>query len=352
MTHKILLIDFEASGHHIDLYWRTLEHSCTNYEIKKLIPKKFKNKIKTPLKNDVVFFDTQQNLMQKIEEIATANDHLILFISADYIQLSLALKLLKYSKYKIRFLYIKSLSVRIFQFKAILKCVQRYILSSIFLHGNDRKIAYIEKDAVKFWSRFLDVRRLCYIPDLYIEPKFIQTEDKVTDSYILVIGAITNRKNIELLIDSLEQAQLKLKVKIRGKIDEEIMEFLQKKRKVNKFVKLDFRDEFISREQYYRYIRNAEIIWLCYTGYDVGSSGVLLDSIFFKKPILATRFGYMGSLLSDGANIQLFSSLELIPRTELIQDWSRLIVDDHFRKKLLSDHSSTEIKKKLSEFFC
>jgi len=351
MVPKILLIDFEASGHHIDLYWRTLERLCTDYEITKLIPGKFKNNINTPFKNDVLFFDTQENLIQKIEEIAFANDHLILFISADYIQFSLALKLLKYSKHKLRFLYIKSLSVRTLHLKSILKYTKRYILSYLLLHGNDRKIAYIEKDAVKSWSRFLDRSKLHFIPDLYIEPRYIQTEGKVTDSYILVIGAITKRKNIALLIDSLEQAQLKFKVKIRGKIDEKIMKFLQKKCKVNKFTMLDYKNEFISREQYYQYIRDAEIIWLCYTGYDVGSSGVLLDSIFFRKPILATRFGYMGSLLSDGANIKLFSSLKLIPKTELIQDWSRLIVDDDFRKKLLSDHSSTEIKKNLGEFF-
>lgn len=349
---KIYLVDFEVSGHHVDLYWRSLTLAFPEAQIIKLLPAKFKNDPLISNYNDIIFFENQTDLICIFTNTSKFSpDALYYFISADYIKFSLAFSIFRLPNLKLRFLFVKSSIIRRIQFKAVAKFSIRLVLIWIILIRKNRKIAFIEKDAVDYWANIFSKKKVFYIPDLFVLPgETIDEQLKFDHRSILVIGAINSRKNIELLIQSCEIHEVCIRVVIRGIIDPNIVDKLNSDAKKLKHVRLDIENRFLTRREYYEYINSCGAVWLCYSGYDVGASGVLLDAIFYRKPIIATKHGYLGAFLSENTDIKLFNSKKIIPRDTIVSDWHEMKVNCSDRKKILQMHSVTNLRNRLSEF--
>ena len=124
------------------------------------------------------------------------------------------------------------------------------------------------------------------IPDYIYTPTDYNKEiSNVEIKYdFIMVGIMGADKNIEHIIEYFSKTSYR--VLIAGRfIDEERSKHLSSLVSENIII----RDEYLSLEEYERLINQAKYILLPYLkGYDTHSSGVVLDAIFRKKPVIVS----------------------------------------------------------------
>lgn len=161
---------------------------------------------------------------------------------------------------------------------------------------------------------------------------------------VLVVGAITKRKNIDLLVDIVNEMRsrysLQLHVTIAGKIS------INYSRQLSKiltkiFPHYSITNSFLSDEQLYSYINQSDLVWCLYQSKHVSSSGIALHSGFIGTPFISFDQGCLSSILNccpNSIRVRPSSSLEQIAH-QIYLKYSKsslsttLAIDTQFEQK-------------------
>ncbi|WP_144154263.1 glycosyltransferase [Paraburkholderia sp. BCC1885] len=116
--------------------------------------------------------------------------------------------------------------------------------------------------------------------------------------YLLVYGAITERKGIHELIDALAERQDPVRLLIAGEQDADTRAYLQSITSaltpppviLDRFIPDDVERDLFSA---------CDAVWLGYKGH-YGMSGVLVQAYRFNKPVIATSDGLIGWFCRNG----------------------------------------------------
>ncbi|MGV2293284.1 glycosyltransferase [Trinickia sp. YCB016] len=120
----------------------------------------------------------------------------------------------------------------------------------------------------------------------------------VPGHYLLVYGAITDRKGIRELVEALMAMDDPPTLIVAGEQDMEIREFLQENAPRMSPTPLML-DSFISNETEFDLFSACDAVWLGYKGH-YGMSGVLVQAYRFGKPVIATAEGLIGWFCQTG----------------------------------------------------
>jgi glycosyltransferase involved in cell wall biosynthesis len=116
--------------------------------------------------------------------------------------------------------------------------------------------------------------------------------------YILVYGAINERKGIRELVEALMQMDDPPTLLVAGEQDPQTREFLQEHAPHMSPTPLML-DSFISNETEFDLFSACDAVWLGYKGH-YGMSGVLVQAYRFGKPVIATADGLIGWFCQTG----------------------------------------------------
>lgn len=194
---------------------------------------------------------------------------------------------------------------------------------------------------------FSSVKDFSYYNSIFI-PDFIFDKDKYINNkknessgdYFLCIGSISPKeKNYEELVSSF--IKTKQKLIIAGPLlDEKLKNYL--KNLVKDAINIELKLKYLSNEEYTHLITNAKGMILPYRKhlYYGRSSGVLLESIFFNKPVIAPVF----LLKFNQVNGYGYDSQEKLE--QIIQTQNLVPLDN---SQLLSQYDINVIEKKIKE---
>ncbi|GLU30534.1 glycosyltransferase [Trinickia caryophylli] len=117
--------------------------------------------------------------------------------------------------------------------------------------------------------------------------------------YLLVYGAITDRKGIRELVAALECMDEAPTLVVAGEQDAQIREFLgvHAGRLTPAPVVMD---SFVTNETELDLFSACDAVWLGYKGH-YGMSGVLVQAYRFRRPVIATAEGLIGWFCRDGS---------------------------------------------------
>lgn len=156
----------------------------------------------------------------------------------------------------------------------------------------------------------LEYRKIRFVPDV---GQVSGTESReaarsalgfqADDFVILIYGSLTGRKGIRELLDAIDMPLVpkQIKLLVAGKPDQNIVSILSnlksnKLKKENRLVEsLGFHDD----TQEFRVFRSADLVWVGYTGGFNGSSGVLYQAGSLALPVIGNRSGLIGWLIQQ-----------------------------------------------------
>lgn len=305
---NIGIVDFEVFGHHLDLYIFALMQSLSEYNIKVFLPTSCRNhalKIGLREKN-AIFFINEKDLWVKLSK---QNLNAIIFPCADLIGFRHRYDLRNFDQKKV-FVFIKSYKIRNFSLRSLARAAYRWLWMASWSFKSGVTFGFIEFDAADYWGKRLLSNKTFFLPDIsrltFFQTDYLRHKLKPISRRILVVGAITKRKNIAGLLQALSRSSSNWSVTVAGiqseDVSHQIHEF--KKKHSHLIEELNF---FLSNDEYVNCIDKSEFIWLCYSGKDVGSSAVLIDAVQKGKKIIGSENGYMGMLLRKYSSISVYS---------------------------------------------
>lgn len=305
---KVGIVDFEVLGHHLDLYIFALIQSLNDYDTKIFLPISCRDQaLKIGLEEKISFFFVDEtDLWKKLKE---QNLEAIIFPCADLIGFRHLFKLRSFDHQKV-FVFIKSYKIRDASLRSFARALYRWLWMASWGVKTGVKFGFIEFDAADYWDKRLLSSNTFFLPDIsqltFFQPDHLYQNSKQINRRILVIGAITERKNIGGLLKALGCSSTNWSVTVAGiqsdGVSRQINEFKKKHSHLIEELNL-----FLSEDQYAACIEESEFIWLCYSGKDVGSSAVLIDAVQARKKIIGSENGYMGMLLQKYSNISVYS---------------------------------------------
>jgi glycosyltransferase involved in cell wall biosynthesis len=108
-----------------------------------------------------------------------------------------------------------------------------------------------------------------------------------------VYGAISNRKNIEILLNSIYDLESnKIGVIIAGLCDDSVLSVLleESSKELIKDKRLVVINEYLSEKQEELVFSACDIVWMGYSGH-YGMSGVLIKAVWAKRVVIACNTG-------------------------------------------------------------
>lgn len=290
---KITLVDYIGNsdengnpiGHPlktVNTYYNLLKNDL-NLEV--VVPKNYKRLVEA---DDIKFLDyfkdmTEDNIFIKIVDIfkryinirkafSISNNEIIWFMNIDFV---LFLFLLIHKPKN-------KLVVNMYNQKSIGKTSVKNLIKDFIYKKGIRKIDLIFSSDIK-----LDLKNSVYIPDYFYDKSIYHKFSDNSEDYFLCIGNMNEGKNIEKLVEIFNKNSLKLK--IIGKFWDE-----KKYELINEFANknVEVKNTYLSEEEYYEMISKAKFVILPYKKelYNGRSSGVLLESLFMKKTVIAPKF--------------------------------------------------------------
>ncbi|MCT1391450.1 glycosyltransferase [Peribacillus frigoritolerans] len=173
-----------------------------------------------------------------------------------------------------------------------------------------------------------------YYNDNNQEDVQIINDDKIS---ILLFGAIKKYKGIDIFINAVSKMSKeyrdKLKITIAGNGLEEARKLkeLAKKLKIYDLITWDIR--FIPEEEVYNYFKKSSLVVMPYR--EIDQSGVLMTSLGFKVPVIASDIGGISETIVDGVHGRLIepNSIEKLSETlvEIIENPTKII---EFKKNI------------------
>ncbi len=112
-------------------------------------------------------------------------------------------------------------------------------------------------------------------------------------TWVLVYGAISNRKNIEILLNSIYDLESnKIGVIIAGLCDDSVLSVLleESSKELIKDKRLVVINEYLSEKQEELVFSACDIVWMGYSGH-YGMSGVLIKAVWAKRVVIACNTG-------------------------------------------------------------
>ena len=143
------------------------------------------------------------------------------------------------------------------------------------------------------------------VSDYIYIPKKIRREEKKYD--FAMLGTIASDKNYEDVIAA--TSNTKYRVLLAGKfLDNERFEKIRSLAGDN----VNILNEYLSEEDYYRYIRQSRFLVLPYipSSHNGKSSGVVLDSLYQGTPVIATRTDSFAFIEENNLGIVYSSSFQ------------------------------------------
>ena len=306
----IIFIDTETSGHHVELYLKRAS-SCLG-EIQKIILLpifcKENDEIPTLYKMGfkVDFYTGIFNFSKKI--IVLSNLYLVdrvVYMSLDLISTKeLLLMSFKTRHYSTSIMFIKfGFRKEVINCKNLLKLLRSFAKTLIFIAtAKDLKIGLIEQDSYWYLKKIINMNfksKVIFMPDYSELINNYQHINFSGNFKILVMGYISERKGVIELLQALQLINHSVELNILGKFDcdyhSKVTKFLKNNNNQNLIVNIDIKK--IEQSKYEEALLNSNLIWLGYKGKDIGSSGILVDTIKLQKNFIASKFGYMGWIL-------------------------------------------------------
>jgi len=182
--------------------------------------------------------------------------------------------------------------------------------------------------------------KIVYIPDyIYLEKYKYYEKEFETEDYILCIGVMNNSKKLVELVEVFNKTNYSLK--IVGKFtDLKLLKAIQKNANDN----IEIRNEYVDESDYYKLISKSKYVILPYKKeyYYNRSSGVLLDSIFLRKTVIAPSFIFEYNEI-EGIK---YNKLEELKNKNLIFVHNNL---KPFDKEIILNKLSKKLKKLMEE---
>lgn len=186
---------------------------------------------------------------------------------------------------------------------SVLNIAKGWIFRKLLRNRSLIKLFTIDELLVRFFDADYSAK-ISYLPDPVDEPDLsnapvarqILGAPKNT-KVILVYGAIDERKNVELLLDSI-QSDSSLNnwcVWIVGKQSKEFNDLLVSDRWSNlkEQHRVKYRNEFVTRDFEQAVMAACDVVWVAYKGH-FGMSGVLVHAGRHSKPVIACKDGLIG----------------------------------------------------------
>ncbi|HZZ10012.1 MAG TPA: glycosyltransferase [Paraburkholderia sp.] len=167
--------------------------------------------------------------------------------------------------------------------------------------------------------------------------------------YLLVYGAITERKGIYELVHAMTRMDHAPTLIVAGEQDAGTRHFMRNHVRSLKPAPLIL-DSFISNEMERDLFSACDAVWLGYKGH-YGMSGVLVQAYRFGKPVVATEDGLigwfsrrceLGPIMSDLSTASIGKAL-----TESMTSWPHAPAATSAREDLLSRHTLGQFKQTL-----
>ena len=189
-----------------------------------------------------------------------------------------------------------------FRKKIFLDEIKFYLFKLFLKKKYLQKIFIIDPLFIKFLKyKGIKSKKIIKINEaVYKNKKSNYIKKIINKKKILIYGAISLRKNYELLIDFLVNSKLinKFQVVIAGKFDLESKKIITSKKysKIIKEKRLIIKDYFINLREETNLFTNTDLVWLCYVGGSDGSSGVLQTAIDNIKPVIYYNRGLINKI--------------------------------------------------------
>jgi glycosyltransferase involved in cell wall biosynthesis len=235
--------------------------------------------------------------------------------------------------------------------------IKRFLLEYIFLNVDVIVVLeeYIKKQALNIINSSLEKKFIvAKHPVLDMTNSIIDETYETSKRRIFFVGTATKSKGIDLLLEALNILDTKyykfLEIGIFGNIEN--TKLLKDYEEVLKKIKV--KNEFIPYSEYYKYIRQAEYLFMLQTKYRARVSGALFDAFSFNKPIISTSmilkyyedyYGPLGFVIPADAR-SLCSILISIARKEDKEVYAEFVKNIERLKK---DHSLEQFYTKIRE---
>jgi glycosyltransferase involved in cell wall biosynthesis len=162
---------------------------------------------------------------------------------------------------------------------------------------------------------------------------------------ILVCGSISARKGVDILLDAIiiDFPKKSYKVKLAGKVDDQVLETLNNFRecaqlkKIN--ISIEIENNWLSDDDLLGEVYISNIVWLGYRDH-LGPSGVLAMAQCYEKVVVGCSAGYIGSKLSNYSHGYI---ADLADRKSVQSALLAALQDDHIVKHVNTSEYKSDL---------
>jgi glycosyltransferase involved in cell wall biosynthesis len=225
-----------------------------------------------------------------------------------------------------------------------------------------RQLFVFDKSAAAYSTRRFRTDKIRYIPDPFAFDSMAPTQricaPGVSRQVFLIAGALSRRKGMLPVLKALNllsrETQTLIQLKLVGMIRDEdradILRAIATARKTTA-VAIDHVDEFVSDEAMDVALMESDTVLLLYQKF-IGSSGMLIRAALHKKPVLATKFGLVGSIVRDeklGLTVDPYSPRAIANAITHILNHGHLEFDNESAKRFAANHRPTQYAERLRD---